>query len=108
MKKMHFQHNCNYFLCILFFLFTIISIYFVRSKEICDKDDVITNFEKVFDYQGNLNWQKLGLFSQGNKKNELENFFSIVINSEVHFDVEKCKQNLLLDSHVEEIEEKGW
>ena len=103
---MHFQCNYNYFLSVLFILFTIISIHFVRSKETCD-EDVIVNFEKVFEYQDNLNWRKLGLFSQENEKNELENWFNSVKNSEVHFDVEKCADKLL-DSHVEEIEEKGW
>ena len=104
---MHFQCNYNYFLSVLFILFTTISICFVRSKETCDEDDVIANFEKVFEYQDNLDWRKLGLFSQENEKNELENWFNSVKNSEVHFDVEKC-ENKLLDSHVEEIDEKGW
>ena len=101
---MHFQCNYNYFLSVLFIF---ISIYFVRSKETCDEDDVMANFEKVFEYQDNLDWRKLGLFSKENEKNELENWFNSVKNSEVHFDVEKCGDKLL-DSHVEEIEEKGW
>ena len=101
---MHFQCNYNYFLSVLFIF---ISIYFVRSKETCDEDDVMANFEKVFEYQDNLDWRKLGLFSKENEKNELENWFNSVKNSEVHFDVEKCEHKLL-DSHVEEIGEKGW
>ena len=45
--------------------------------------------------------------SQENEKNELENWFNSVKNSEVQFDVEKCGDKLL-DSHAEQIEEKGW